>query len=72
MATARVSLPLTWAHRRAALPADIQIFKFFFYFTATVKGVIPLNVVCLKRWKQELLDRLFCLDRESLKAGFIF
>ena len=45
---------------------DCFFFLFFFvcllYNTAIVKGVIALNVACLKRWKQELLDAIFCLD----------
>ena len=41
-----------------------------FYFTAIVKGVIALDVVCLKKWKQELLDELFCLDISIWKQVF--
>ena len=59
MATVGVSPP-TRAHQLVALPANVQISVFFyFYFTAIVKGVIALNVVCLERWKQELFNELF-------------
>ena len=33
----------------------VVFYVFIFYFTAIVREVIALNVVCLKRWKQELL-----------------
>ena len=58
---------------RVALPADVRICFFFqFYFMAIAKAVIALNVVRLKRWKQELLDELFCLAHWCLKAGIFF
>ena len=44
---------------------DFGVVFFKFYFTAIVNGAIALNVVCLKRWKQELLDELFCLDQKQ-------
>ena len=45
---------------------SLQMYGFLcfwkFYYTVIVKGVIALNVVCLKRWMQELLGKLFRLD----------
>ena len=42
------------------------------YFKAIAKRFIALDVICLKRWKQELLDELFCLDRQRCKQDFFF
>ena len=44
---------------------SLTTYEFFFFFkflTAIVKGVIALNVVFLKRSKQEFLYELFYLD----------
>ena len=46
--------PLMWGHWWAALPNRCTDFSvFYIYFAGIVKGVIALNVVCMKRSKQK-------------------